>query len=131
MTGSAGAARRPSGHPHFFEIVKLSHFRPKHMNDHVSGVDQDPVAMRHAFDLRVNADFAQILDHSVGDRSDMALRPSGRHNHVVAERGFIAKIDGEDVLGLHIVEAVEDQSEDLLGVKTHSGDRFGRATFGP
>jgi hypothetical protein len=26
---------------------------------------------------------------------------------------------------------VEDQSEDLLGVKTHSGDRFGRATFGP
>jgi len=26
---------------------------------------------------------------------------------------------------------VEDHSEDLLGVKTHSGDRFGRATFGP
>jgi hypothetical protein len=63
--------------------------------------------------------------------SRIALRPAGRHDHVVADRGFIAKIDGEDVLGLHIVEAGEDQSEDLLCVKTHSGDRFGHATFVP
>jgi hypothetical protein len=26
---------------------------------------------------------------------------------------------------------VEDQAEDLLGVSTHYGDRFGHATFGP
>jgi hypothetical protein len=67
----------------------------------------------------------------IRDRADMAVRPAGGHNHEVADRGFSTEIDGEGVLGLHVVEAVEDQSEDLLGVKTHSGDRFGRATFGP
>jgi hypothetical protein len=87
--------------------------------------------MRHAFDPGANADLVQIFDHAVGYRSDMAMRSAGRDDHVVADRGFVFEIDGEGVLGLHVVEAVEDQSEDLLGVKTHSGDRFGRATFGP
>ena len=101
------------------------------MNDDVARIDQHPIAMRHAFDAGRNAGFVQILDDPVGHRSDMALRPAGGHDHVVADRRFIAKIDGEDVLRLHIVEAGEDQSQDLLGVRTHSGDRFGRATFGP
>ena len=101
------------------------------MNDHVASVDEHPIAMRHAFDLRVNADFAQIFDHPVGHGSDMAMRSAGGNDHVVADRRFVSKTDREGVLGLHVVEAVEDQSEDLLGVKTHSGDRFGRATFGP
>jgi uncharacterized protein (DUF1697 family) len=87
--------------------------------------------MRHAFDPGANADLVQIFDHSVGYRSDVAVRSAGRHDHVVADRRFVFEIDGEGVLGLHVVEAVEDQSEDLLGVNTHSGDRFGRATFGP
>ena len=55
------------------------------MNDDVASVDQDPVAMRHTFDLSVNADFAQIFDHSIGHRSDMAVRSAGRHDHVVAD----------------------------------------------
>src|SRR6202043_708322 len=94
-------------------------------------IDQHPVAMRLAFEAGRNAGLVQILDHPAGHRTRTALRTAGRYDHVVAERGFIAKIDGEDVLGLHVVEAGEDQLEDLLCVKTHSGDRFGQATFVP
>src|SRR5580700_321602 len=127
----ACALCRPAGHPHLLEIVEGADFGPEDVNDHVARIDQHPVALRRAFDAGRNAGFVQILDHPVGDRADMALRPAGRYDHVVADRGFIAKIDGEDVLGLHVVEAGEDQTEDLLCVKTHSGDRFGHATFVP
>src|ERR1700692_319146 len=127
----ARALRRPAGHPHLLEIIEGADFGPEDVNDHVTRIDQHPVALRRAFDAGRNAGFVQILDDPVGDRADMALRPAGRHDHVVADRGFIAKIDGEDVLGLHVVEAGEDQTEDLLCVKTHSGDRFGHATFVP
>src|SRR5580698_10491458 len=127
----AGALCRPARHPHLLEVIEGTDFGPEDVNDHVTRIDQHPVALRRAFDAGRNAGFVQILDHPVGDRADMALRPAGRHDHVVADRGFIAKIDGEDVLGLHVVEAGEDQTEDLLCVKTHSGDRFGHATFVP
>jgi hypothetical protein len=63
----ACAPRGSAGHPHFLEIVKISHFRSKDVDDHVPGVDQHPITMRHAFDLGANADLVQILDHSVGD----------------------------------------------------------------
>ena len=41
----------------------------------------------------------------------------------VGDRGFAGEIDGDGVLGLHVVEAGEDEAEDLLGVRTHLGDR--------
>jgi hypothetical protein len=128
---SAGASRCATAQPHSFQIIEVAHFGPKDVDDNVASIDQHPIAMRHAFDARHNAGFMQVFDYPVGDRPDMAVRATGRHDHVVADRGFIAQIDGEDVLGLHIVEAGEDQAEDLLGVKTHSGDRFGHATVGP
>ena len=61
--------------------------------------------MRNAFDPGDDAGFVQILDDPVGDRADMALRPAGSNDHVVADRRFVPQIDGEGVLRLHIVEA--------------------------
>jgi hypothetical protein len=87
--------------------------------------------MRNTLDPRGNAGLVQILNDPVGDRADMTLRAARRHDHVIADRRFIPQIDGESVLRLHIVEAGEDHTKDLLGVRTHSGDRLGRATFGP
>jgi len=55
------------------------------VNDDVAGVDQHPVAMRRAFDAGVDADLAQIFDYSIGNGPDMAVRPAGRHDHVVAD----------------------------------------------
>jgi len=128
---SAHASCRTPSRPHPFEIVEGADFGAEDVNDHVAGVDQHPVAMRNAFDAGDDAGFVQVLDDPVGDRADMALRPAGSHDHVVADRRFVPEVDGEGVLRLHIVEAVEDQTEDLLGVRTHSGDRFGHATVGP
>ena len=92
-----------------------------------------PTALIEMGGLRLLTDptFDPPGDHPVGDRADMALRAARRHNHVIADRRFIPQIDGEGVLRLHIVEAGEDHTEDLLGVRTHSGDRLGRATIGP
>ena len=46
---------------------------------------------------------------------------------VVGDRGFAGEIDGDGVLGLHVVEAGEDQAQNLLGVGTHLGDGLGGA----
>jgi hypothetical protein len=55
----------------------------------------------------------------------MALRPARGHNHGVGDRGFAGKIDGDGILGLHVIEAGEDQAKNLLGGRTQLGDRFG------
>ena len=39
---------RPVAAPHFFKIIELPHLRSKNMNDHIAGIDQDPIAIRHA-----------------------------------------------------------------------------------
>src|SRR5215470_7955332 len=119
---------RPRRRPHLLQIVEGADFRPKDMNDDVAGVDQHPVAMRHAFDPRVrHAGLGEVFQHAIGDRANMAVRPARGHNHAVGDRRFAGEIDGDGVLGLHVTEAGEDQAENLLGVRTHLGDRFGGA----
>jgi hypothetical protein len=44
------ASTRPGRRPHLLQIVEGAGFRPEHMDDHVAGVDQHPVAVRHALD---------------------------------------------------------------------------------
>src|SRR5690554_7205400 len=39
-----------AGQPHLFELVELAHFGAEHMDDHVAGVDQHPIAGFLAFD---------------------------------------------------------------------------------
>ena len=51
VSSSSGCAGRTR--PHLFEIVEGAHLRPEHVNDDVAGVDQHPVAVRHAFDVHV------------------------------------------------------------------------------
>jgi hypothetical protein len=66
----------------------------------------------------------------VGDRADMALRPAGGHDHVIAYRGFAGEIDGDAVLGFHVFQTREDDAECLLGTGVPS-DGFGPATRRP
>ena len=61
------------------------------MNDDVTGVDQHPVAMRHALDARVrNAGFFQALQNAIGDGADMAVRPAAGDHHGVGECSLAA-----------------------------------------
>ena len=45
----------------------------------------------------------------------------------VRKSGFQGEIDGHGVLGLHVIEAREDQAKNLLGGRTQLGDVFGSA----
>ena len=106
--------------PHLLEIVEGAHLGPENVDDDVAGVDEHPVAMRHAFDARVG--------HAGLVRGLRARDPrSSRHGGcdlpevttmVSAMVDLPAKIDGDGVLGLHVVEACEDQAKDLLGGRT-------------
>jgi len=113
------ALRRRQGkaaRPHFFQAVEFAHLGAEDVDDYVAGVDQHPVGLAHAFDAHAaQAGFAQILDHAVGHRADMALRAAGRHHHGVGDRGLSGEIDVDDILGLHVVEAREDDAKRLLG----------------
>jgi len=101
------------------------------MNDHVARVYQHPVALRHALDADAGHPCpVQVFEHMIRDRADMAVRPAGGHDHEVADRGFATEIDGEGVLGLHIVEASEDEAKGLLSIRA-LGDEFGHTKAGP
>jgi len=98
------------------------------VDDHVAGIDQHPVAMRHALDPDAGqAGIAKVLEHALGHRTNMPVRPSGGHDQVVGDGRFIAQVDGGGVLGLHVVEAVEDDTQRLRSVRTHLGDEIGTA----
>ena len=117
--------RRP---PHLLQIVEGADFRTEDMNDHVARIDQYPIAMRHALDPGVaQTRLREILEDAIGDSAYMALRPTGGHNHAVRKSGFQGEIDGHGVLGLHVIEAREDQAKNLLGGRTQLGDVFGSA----
>ena len=50
---------------------------------------------------------------------------------VSARDDFVAQIDGEGVLGLHVVEAGEDEAKGFLRARTRLGNRFGLVTGRP
>ena len=115
LARSCAAAR-----PHLLEIVECANFGPEDMNNHVAGVDQHPIAMRQALDSDAGEPSpVKALQHLIGHRPDMAIGPSGGHDHVVGDRGFGAQIDCGGILSLHVVEAREDDAKRLIGVRTH------------
>ena len=95
------------------------------------------VSRQNAADLRalgINTNCAPVLDvpvpgaHDViGNRSDMPVGAAGGHYHAVSDRGFAGKIDGDDILGLHLIKALEDNVQGLRGV-THLRDRLRHGT---
>jgi hypothetical protein len=106
--------------PHLLEIIKCANFGPEDMNNYVASIDQHPIAMRQALDSDAGEPSpAKALQHLIGHRPDMAIGPSGGHNHVVGERRFGTQIDGGGILGLNVVEAREDDAKRLIGVRTH------------
>src|SRR5581483_12210585 len=79
--------RRMIGPPHLLEVVEGADFRSEEMDDHVAGVDQDPVGGFQALDPDVaDALVLQVLKQPVGHGADMTIRAPGGSDHVVAER---------------------------------------------
>ena len=95
--------------PHLFDVVELADLGTEDMNDDVAGVDQHPVAAIQTFDAGIAEALVLKIGHDmVGNRQDMAARATGDDDHVVSKRGLSSNVDGDDILGLGVLEACED-----------------------
>src|SRR5215211_4557343 len=64
----------PVGAPHLLEIVEAADLGTEHVDDHVAGVDQHPVAGGQPLDARrPETPLLEDLEHALGDRADMAV----------------------------------------------------------
>ena len=80
------------------------------MDDHVADIDQHPVAGRQAFDLGLA--IAVVLEraqHVVGQRADVAVRASGGDDEGIGDRRLALQVDADDVLGLLVVETLDNE----------------------
>ena len=107
--GSGGGALRPVSrivrHPDFFEIVEFAHFRAEEMDDHVSGIDQYPVSIGHAFDAgRAAGQPFGFLRDVFGKRRHVPSGTARCDDHEVGERGFALKLNEGKVFGLVVFE---------------------------
>jgi hypothetical protein len=94
------------GRPEFFQIVEGSDLGPEQMHHDIAGVDQHPVALRHALDPQIAETLRfKTLDQLVGNGRDMAVRAAGGDDHLIGESALAVKIDRGDVFGLGVIEA--------------------------
>jgi hypothetical protein len=103
------------------------------MHDYITGIDQHPVRVRQTLDAGLDANAAKVLDHTVGDGRDMAVRPAAGYDHVIANAGFTVEVDGDDVLGFHFIKLSEDDLQCLLSGRDTGAwlrDTFGCASDG-
>ena len=87
-------------------MVEGADLGPEQMHDDVAGVDEHPVALRHAFDPQI-AETLRLkpLDELIGNGRDVAVRAAGGDDHLVRESALAVKIDCGDVFGLGVIEA--------------------------
>ena len=82
------------------------------MHDHVASVDQNPIALRQAFDAHARqAPVLQLARQILGQRRDMPRRPPRGDDDGVAQRRPAAEVDLDDVFRLVVVEGGEDACE--------------------
>ena len=97
------------GPPHLLDVVEGADFRAEDMDDHIAGIDQDPVGGPKALDADVApAGLFQVLDQTIGDGRYVPVRTAGGHHHVVADRRLAVEVYGNRILGFGLVKARED-----------------------
>lgn len=80
------------------------------MYDHISRVDQHPVAERHSFDLCIaDAMLLQLLQKPVCDCTDMALGTPRSDDHEIAKRRLARHVDADDIVSLGVIERIGDE----------------------
>jgi len=79
------------------------------VNDDVAGIDKNPIALGQAFHAHsAIARFFQSAREVLGGGGDMALRAPGCDDDRIAQRRAAFEVDGDDLLGLVVVERFED-----------------------
>ena len=122
---------RTVGAPHLLEVVEATHLGTENVNEHVTGVDQHPIAGRKALDARIPEPLVlEVLDDAVGDGAHMAVGAALRNDHVVCKRGFAGQVDLDRIFGLHLLEGGQGDGPDILIVRSiRSGERGKRMMF--
>lgn len=94
------------------------------MDNGVARVDQNPVAMRHAFNTRSRQPRIFASDNDpLGDRSNMDVRAAGRYKHDVSDGSFAVQINCDDVFGFRVVEALQDIPHEKFGLRLQRAER--------
>lgn len=103
------------------------------MDNHITDIDQHPVAGRKTFDTGLTETaFFQCAQHVVSQGPYVTMGTTRSDNQGVCDRAFAAQIDTYDILRLIILKAVENQG---LNGQTVLGDggtlvNIGRRRFG-
>ena len=85
------------------------------VHDHIADIDKNPVALRLPFDGHMAVTGClELFDEMIGHRRQLPLRAARGDYHVVGDGGFVAEIDGYDLLGLIGVERLLDEFEDRI-----------------
>jgi hypothetical protein len=98
--------------PHLFEIVVRSDLGPKQMHDHVARIDQHPVTLGCACH-RDPHPLRQRLFEMLGQCQHLAGRTASGDHHLIGDRRLAGELDGDDVLGLAVVESLQDELEEF------------------
>src|SRR5579884_1178638 len=90
--------------PHSFQIVKVSYFRTKNMDDHVIRIDQHPVRCRESFDPDISSKSLFYLVRKLnGHRCDLPRRAPRCDHHVISNVRLAAQRDRNDLLRLVVI----------------------------
>lgn len=95
------------------------------MNDDIAAIQQDPIPLGEAFGSDLDSLSLQLLRQVSGNRRDMPIGATARHNHMVGDQGFSVEVDGGGVDGLIVVEGREDHVQDLAITEVGPGRRSG------
>lgn len=103
------------------------------MDNHISDINQHPVASRKAFDAGLTkTGFFQGAQHVVSQGPYVTMRTTRSNDQGICDRAFAAQIDTYDVLRLIILKAVENQGLNGQTVFSDGGTlvNIGRRRFG-
>src|SRR3954454_16097124 len=92
-------------HTQSVEIVKISHFGTKNVDDHVVRIDQHPVGRRKAFDSNVLAkSLLDLVAKLNGHGRDLAGRTAGGDHHVISDVRLSSERNRHDLLSLIVIK---------------------------
>ena len=64
------------------------------MDDDIAGINEDPIAIRHAFNPQARVTFGfELFDQLIGNSANMAVGASRRNDHRISECCFTGEID--------------------------------------
>ncbi|TMJ44735.1 MAG: hypothetical protein E6G90_16660 [Alphaproteobacteria bacterium] len=80
------------------------------MHDHVARVDQHPVTLGLALHRDPHPSRQRLLE-MLGQSQHLPGRTAAGDHHLIGDRRLASELDGDDVLGLAVLERLQDEFE--------------------